>query len=208
LIAPKLIVGLVDYGVGNHASVVHLLKSMGYRCIVSSDPDELVESDLLLLPGVGSFPAAMESLNHFGLVEFIKDQFVLNKPIVGICLGMQLLADSSHEISFTKGLGLIPGSVESLNNSLWHIGWNDIQIIKKDAIFSDSNQQAMYFSHSYVFKTKPEYNIAEASLDLHLEPFTVAVRYNNVIGLQFHPEKSQFAGKFFLRRVIEGLCNA
>ena len=205
---PKLIIGLVDYGVGNHASIVHLLKSMGYRCMVSSNADELVDSDLILLPGVGAFPAAMNSLHHLGLVDFLRNQFEDNKPFIGICLGMQLFAESSNEIHFTKGLNFIPGSVVPLKHAGWHIGWNDIQILKEDQMFSPSHGQSMYFNHSFVLDTKPEYSVASATIDSSTGPFTVAVRNKNVVGLQFHPEKSQVAGKRILKDLIEGLCNA
>ena len=205
---PKRIIGIIDYGVGNLASVVHSLRAMGCRCRVSSDQDELAESDLLLLPGVGAFPEAMDALHKLDLVQFIQNQAHTNKPIVGICLGMQLLAESSTEIAFTAGLNLIPGKVESLGKARWHIGWNSAEVIVNDPIFRKYDGQALYFNHSYVFHAPKEYLVAISRLDNISESFPIAIRRKNVVGLQFHPEKSQVIGQKLIVDVIKGLCNA
>ncbi len=204
----RLTIGIVDYGVGNLASVRHSLHAMGYRCHIASNSDTLTESDLLLLPGVGAFPAAMQALHVSDLFDFVRQQALGGKPVVGICLGMQLLAESSTELEFTAGLGLIPGKVVALEQSRWHIGWNCIEVVGDDPLFMNGNGQVMYFNHSYVFDTTPEYQAAVARLDELSEPFTVGVHHNNVVGLQFHPEKSQAAGRYMLASVIEGLCRA
>lgn len=204
----KRIIGIVDYGVGNHASVVQALRAIGYRCRVSRDHTELAESDLLLLPGVGAFPAAMSALHELGLVQLIQRQVHANQPIVGICLGMQLLAESSTEVAFTAGLGLIPGGVASLGQSSWHIGWNGIEVVTHDPMFAESDGQSMYFNHSFVFQAPSEYQMAVARLQPLARPFAIAVRRNNVVGMQFHPEKSQIAGRRLLSAVIGGLCGA
>ena len=198
-----LTVGVVDYGVGNLASVYRALHGLGYRCRVSRDPAVLSATDLLLLPGVGAFPAAMEALHACDLVEYLQQQAREERPMVGICLGMQLLADASDEYRLTAGLGLIPGQVSALADERWHIGWNTVEVLHGDPLLQPSDGQALYFNHSYTFEPAREYQIGIARLE---HPFTAAVRRGNVVGLQFHPEKSQEAGRRLLRNVIDGLC--
>lgn len=204
----KVTIGIIDYGAGNLASVKQCLLSMNYRARVSSKIEELDEADLLLLPGVGAFPSAMESLHEAGLVEYVIEKAREGKPLIGICLGMQMLMDCSHEISLTSGLGIIPGEVVPLNEIDWHIGWNNIETVSTDDMFRPSDGKSLYFNHSFVVNTESKYSKAVARIDHSLEPFTVAVGRNNVVGLQFHPEKSQCAGKIMLSSIIDGLCNA
>ncbi len=198
-------IGIVDYGVGNHASVWRTLHRLGYRCRVSREPEVLDSTDLLLLPGVGAFPPAMEALHAHGLTGYLQDQARAGKPFVGICLGMQLMADASSEFGATAGLGLIPGTVTPLEQAAWHIGWNSIEAVGADSMLRICDGQSMYFNHSYVFDAPAEYRMGLARL---VQPLTVAVRRANVVGLQFHPEKSQGAGRLALRSVIEGLTDA
>ncbi|MDQ8030998.1 MAG: imidazole glycerol phosphate synthase subunit HisH [Bordetella sp.] len=201
-------IGIVDYGVGNLASVWRALHNMGYRCRISSERDVLSETDLLLLPGVGAFPAAMQALHACNLVTYLQEQARSGRPIVGICLGMQLLADTSEELQTTAGLGLIPGQVQAIRQARWHIGWNSMEVLGDDDMLRPSDGQSLYFNHSYVFEAPEPYRAAVARLDGQGEPFTIAVRRNNLVGLQFHPEKSQAAGRTLLGNVIEGLCRA
>lgn len=196
-------VGIVDYGVGNHASVWRALHTLELRCRVSSEPEVLSSTDVLLLPGVGAFPAAMAALHRTGLAQYLQDQARAGKPIVGICLGMQLLADTSCEFQVTAGLGLIPGEVTPLPNARWHIGWNTIEVLQGQPWLQPSDGHSMYFNHSFVFQPPSEYQAAVARLN---SPFTVAVRRDHIVGLQFHPEKSQIAGRQLLRDIIQGLC--
>lgn len=196
-------IGIVDYGVGNLASVYRSLHGLGYRCRVSRAPDVLDQTDLLLLPGVGAFPTAMDALHGCNLVGYLQQSARKGAPIVGICLGMQLLADGSEEHHYTAGLGLIPGNVTALAPERWHIGWNTIEVLHREPLLQPSDGQSLYFNHSYVFEPPQEYRSALARL---ASPFTVAVRRENIVGLQFHPEKSQTAGQLLLRNVIEGLC--
>lgn len=201
-------IGIVDYGAGNLASVWRALHGMGHRCRISSERDVLNETDLLILPGVGAFPAAMQALHAHGLVAYLQDQARAGRPIVGICLGMQLLADTSEEMQTTAGLGLIPGQVRALRQARWHIGWNSMEVLGDDPMFQHSDGQPLYFNHSYVFEAPDPYRVAVARLRGQDEPFTIAVRRNNLVGLQFHPEKSQAAGRALLGNVIEGLSRA
>jgi imidazole glycerol-phosphate synthase subunit HisH len=196
-------IGIVDYGMNNLASVWRALHGLGYRCRVSNEPAALDEADLLVLPGVGAFPAAMGALNELGLTDYMRGKARSGSPLVGICLGMQLMADSSSEHKLTAGLGLIPGQVEPFADGHWHIGWNSIEVVREDALLGPSDGRSFYFNHSYVFRPPAEYLIGVARLD---QPIPTAIRRNNIVGLQFHPEKSQHAGRELLRNVIEGLC--
>ncbi len=199
-------IGIVDYGVGNHASVLRTFQSLNYRCRLSRDPNVLTNCDVLVLPGVGAFPAAMSALNALGLVEFLRVRARGGMAIIGLCLGMQLLADESFEHGVTAGLGLIPGSVRPLPRIGWHIGWNSLEIVQPDALMGPSDSQAFYFNHSLFFDAPVAYQSAISRAGE--SNFTVAVRRGNVVGLQFHPEKSQAEGKQLLSRLVEGLSNA
>lgn len=201
-------IGIVDYGVGNIGSLERSLGMLGYRCKTTADTDILASSDLILLPGVGAFPAAMEALNSHNMVGFLQDRAQAGQPLVGICLGMQLLADRSDELRPTSGLGIIPGYVTALGNAGWHIGWNSIEAVGEDPLIEPSHGRAVYFNHSYAFQTSDAYTIGVSRLGESMSPFVVAVRRDNAVGLQFHPEKSQAAGLQLLSDVIEGLCRA
>lgn len=202
------LVGIVDYGIGNVASVQRSLRMLGLRSRLSHDPDVLDGCDVIILPGVGAFPGAMEALHRHGMTRYLQERAETGKPIVGICLGMQLLADRSSEIRPTPGLGLIPGYVEPLQDARWHIGWNTLEVLHDDSLLMPGDGRSLYFNHSYVMHTSPEYCIGVARLGEPFTPFTVAVRRGNLVGLQFHPEKSQAAGLHILSQVIEGLGHA
>lgn len=203
--SPRRTVGIVDYGVGNHVSVWRAMHALGYRCRVTHDTEVLDSTDLILLPGVGAFPPAMQAIESRGLGEYLRGRAREGKPFLGICLGMQLMADASSEFGQTAGLGLIPGQVVPLRQAAWHIGWNTFESVGGDQLLRSIDGQSVYFNHSYVFEAPAEYSAGVARL---AQPFVVAVRRENVVGLQFHPEKSQAAGREALRRVIDGLCDA
>lgn len=198
-------IAIVDYSVGNHASVQRAFQALDYRCRTSHDQEVLAEADLIVLPGVGAYPAAMSALHSSGLVEFLKERARSGQPIIGLCLGMQLLADESLEHGVTAGLGLIPGQVVPLVSVQWHIGWNTIEVINDDHLLQPSDGESVYFNHSYVFQAPKEYQICLSRLEA---PFAVGVRRGNVVGLQFHPEKSQSAGQTMLKNLVEGLTCA
>lgn len=198
-------IGIVDYGVGNHTSVQRAFQALDYRCRTSSDPDLLADSDVIVLPGVGAYPAAMSALHARDLVGFLRERARDGQPMIGLCLGMQLLADESLEHGTTAGLGLIPGQIAQLEPAHWHIGWNTIEVINEDKLLLPSDGESVYFNHSYVFNAPREYQICVARLS---QPFPVGVRRGNVVGLQFHPEKSQRAGRVMLKNLIEGLTCA
>lgn len=201
----RITIGIVDYGVGNHASVWRTLHTLGYRCRISDEVGVLDAANLLLLPGVGAFPPAMAALHARGLPTYLQEQAHRQRPILGICLGMQLLADASHENGLTTGLGLIPGEVVPLVEPRWHIGWNTIERVRPDPLLQASDGQSFYFNHSYTYSGPEEFQVCRSQLG---RSFPVVIRRGKVIGLQFHPEKSQEAGRQLLRQVIEGLCDA
>lgn len=198
-------VGLVDYGMGNHASVVHSLRNLGCRVRVSDVPEVLDAADILVLPGVGAFPAAMLSLHQRGLVSYLQQQARKQRPIIGICLGMQLLTSASHEFQYTAGLDLIPGEVVPLSGAKWHIGWNTLECVSTDPLLQPSDGQAFYFNHSFFYQGPSEYQVG---LFRHPGPFAAVIRRGNSVGLQFHPEKSQAAGRALLKNIISGLAHA
>lgn len=190
---------------GNHASVISALHDLGFRVRLSDSIDVLNDTDALLLPGVGAFPKAMDALHSRGLVEYLRNWAREQRPIIGICLGMQLLASASHEHSYTPGLDLIPGEIMPLAGVKWHIGWNTIECIHQDELFIPSDGQAFYFNHSFSYQGPEEYQVAISRNPGHL---VAAIRRGGVVGLQFHPEKSQSAGRVLLSNVITGLCHA
>lgn len=199
----KLTVGIVDYGVGNHASVRHALYRLEIRCRVSDDPAVLQACDLLLLPGVGAFRRAMQALIEKHLDGFVVEQAARRKPVLGICLGMQLLTEASHEDGYTPGLRLIPGEVVPLQR--WHIGWNTIEPSAQDALFEGVRGHAFFFNHSYAYTGPQQFHICRTPLG---DTFVSAIRHENVLGVQFHPEKSQQAGHALLRHIVTGMCDA
>ncbi|MCX6938749.1 MAG: imidazole glycerol phosphate synthase subunit HisH [Verrucomicrobia bacterium] len=200
----RLGIGIVDYGVGNLTSVGRTLYALGYRCKISSRPEDLDAQDLLVLPGVGAFPPAMAALEARGLTGYLRDRAAAGRPLLGICLGMQLLAESSTEYGLTAGLGLIRGRVCALPSLRSHIGWNQIALAGDDPLFSAVGDETFYFNHSFALECAPGLVRATATLRT---TFPVIVRQGAVIGIQFHPEKSQLAGRNLLRNVIHGLCH-
>jgi glutamine amidotransferase len=198
-------VGIVDYGMGNHASVIHSLRDLGFRVRVSAETGVLDGTDILILPGVGAFPSAMQALHERRLVDYLQQEARRHRPIIGICLGMQLLATASYELQYTMGLDIIPGEIIALPSAKWHIGWDTLENVRADPLFQPSEEQAFYFNHSFCYRGAAEYHIC---VTRHPEPFPSVIRSNNIVGVQFHPEKSQAAGKILLRNLINGLAHA
>ncbi|WP_319245057.1 imidazole glycerol phosphate synthase subunit HisH [uncultured Propionivibrio sp.] len=201
----KLSVGIVNYGVGNLASVRHCLQELDFRCRVSDDTAVLSGCDLLLLPGVGAFPLAMKALQACGLDRYLVEQSAQGRPLLGICLGMQLLADASHEGGLTRGLGLIPGEVVSLGQGRWHIGWNSVEKLGASPLFDLDGGDCFYFNHSYVYRGADEYQLCRTRFD---GDFAAMIGTGKTVGIQFHPEKSQIAGHALLQKIVRRLCDA
>ncbi|TYQ28933.1 imidazole glycerol phosphate synthase subunit HisH [Pseudanabaena sp. UWO311] len=198
-------IGIVDYGMGNHASVMHSLKNLGFKVRVSADPQALDSTDVLILPGVGAFPSAMQALHDRGLESYLQQQAEKQRPIIGICLGMQLLTTASYEYQYTLGLDLIAGEVVPLPESQWHIGWNTIKCIQQDVLLQASDNEVFYFNHSFTYQGVDKYQIA---MSQHSQAIASVIRNGSIVGLQFHPEKSQVAGRELLKNLIVGLVDA
>ena len=188
-------VAIIDYGMGNVLSVQKALHKIGMESIITADKGEINNSSFIILPGVGSFKRAMENLHDKNLVTILREEINENKkPFLGICLGMQLLADQGYEDSKTSGLGVIEGSVKEIPSHelpIPHIGWNEISIRKKK-YFENIHDHNFYFVHSYYLDAKNEQDIA-ATVSYGCE-ITAAVQKDNIFGTQFHPEKSQEEG--------------
>lgn len=198
-------VGIVDYGMGNHASVIHSLRDLGFRVRVSAKTEALDSTDILVLPGVGAFPSAMQALHQRGLVDYLQQQAREQRPIIGICLGMQLLASASSELQYTAGLDIIPGEVVALTGAKWHIGWNTLECVGPDSFLQESDGQAFYFNHSFCYQGPTEYQIG---ISRQPDPFSAVIRRGSAVGVQFHPEKSQEAGRGLLKNLIADLTHA
>jgi len=195
-------IGIINYGVGNIGSLQNALTFLGLRSILSKNPDELSQCKALILPGVGAFPPAIEKLDASGLVPFLKDWANKKCPLLGICLGMQLLMTDSEENGLTPGLDLISGQVVKLKNAprSIHIGWNTVSPrYSNDLIPSEGYA---YFVHSYASQQETPEVVAET---IYGVPFASVVRSGNVIGVQFHPEKSQQFGLAILKRFADGV---
>ncbi len=203
-------IGIIDYGVGNLFSLRSSFQAIGEAVIVSADQEELKKASGLILPGVGAFSDAIRKLRESGLEDFVKEQAAAGKPLMGICLGMQLLFDKSYEYGEHTGLGLISGQVVPFAGKIApalkipHIGWNALHITKRDCpILKDINEgDCVYFVHSYFAAQCEGALCATAEYDL---PVTAVVQRGNVYGCQFHPEKSGDVGLKILGAFAE-LC--
>lgn len=201
----KLLVGIIDYGAGNLASVRHGLQHIGFNYRISNAPEVLTTCDVLLLPGVGAFRPAMLALKANALDVFLTQQAALNKPILGLCLGMQLMTESSEEDGMTEGLGLIPGRIVSLGSKRWHIGWNTLECTSQSPMFKHAKGETYYFNHSFCYEGPEEFQMCTANFGTS---FAAIIQRNKTVGIQFHPEKSQNAGHRLLKQMIEGLYHA
>ncbi|MBU1670896.1 MAG: imidazole glycerol phosphate synthase subunit HisH [Actinobacteria bacterium] len=193
-------VGIIDYGMGNIRSVQKGLEKVGVRAELCSDPARLDSYRGLVLPGVGAFGDAMATLRDRGLVEPVLGQIRSGKPFLGICLGMQLLFERSEEHGDFGGLGVIPGTVRRLPDTVKvpHMGWNVLRQVGRQTLFDGIDEGArFYFVHSYYCDPADD-SWAIGSTSYGLE-FTCAVGRDNVWGLQFHPEKSSLLGLKMLR---------
>lgn len=198
-------IGIIDYGMGNLHSVSSALKRLGQPYFVSDKKEELAEADKLLLPGVGSFKDAMSILKGTGLADFIKEEAAAGKPLLGICLGMQLLFEESEENGLTKGLSLLPGRVERFTGKtetgerykVPHMGWNKLHYTQPSSLIENLDEGFVYFVHSYVVNPgDSETLIAEAEYGGRSVPAVVGKK--NIFGTQFHPEKSSEVGMTIL----------
>ena len=205
-------VTIVDYNSGNISSVINSFKEVAKDKVnieVTSNLNKIKSSDKVVLPGQGSFKSCVDALNSInGLVETLNEFAITNKkPLLGICVGLQMFADLGYEETETKGLGWISGKVLKINNQnnkfkLPHIGWNEISIIKESKIFKDiENKSHMYFVHSYEF-VPDDKSVISATAD-YSSNIVCSVEKENIFGTQFHPEKSDKLGL----KIIENFFN-
>jgi imidazole glycerol-phosphate synthase subunit HisH len=197
-------IALIDYGISNLRSVQKAFEHLDTVVALVDTPDRLAQADRLILPGVGAFPAGMKGLQERGLIEPIKQAARDGKPLIGICLGMQLLFESSDEMGETEGLGLLPGKVTRMVGSglkVPHMGWNQLEVVRDHSLVSDlvSGSYA-YFVHSYAIYPEDQ-SIVLATTD-YGGPFASIVGRDTICGLQFHPEKSQAVGLKLLRNFL------
>jgi len=204
-------VTIVDYNSGNISSVINSFKKVAKDKVnieVTSDLNKIKSSDKVVLPGQGSFKSCVKALNNIsGLVETL-NEFAINnkKPLLGICVGLQMFADIGYEESETKGLGWISGKVSKIDNKqgkfkLPHIGWNEIDIVKKSQIYKGiENKSHMYFVHSYEFIPEDK-NVISATTD-YSSTIVCSVEKENIFGTQFHPEKSDKIGLKIIENFI------
>jgi glutamine amidotransferase len=199
-------IGIVDYGLGNVGSVRSAFQRLGVSAFLSSVPEQLEAADGLVLPGVGAFPAAMEQIRARGLDSILSELvYKKQKPLLGICLGMQILAEWGEEFGECKGLGFIPGRVRKLqpiaHRKIPHVGWSSVSVLPAGGAMFErmAPDDAYYFDHSFYFDADPACRAATVSWDGEI---VAAVARGNVWGAQFHPEKSQNSGL----RLLKAFC--
>lgn len=194
-------ISIIDYGMGNLGSIKNMLTKIGFESKLESDPNNLRTATSIILPGVGAFDNAMERLNSSGFSEAITDFAKTGSPVLGICLGMQLLASQSEEGEL-KGLNLIPGDVvrfQSKSLKVPHMGWNIVKP-KNESLFSQLEDNRFYFVHSYYYVPKKSEHVA-GTTD-YGDTFVSCINCENIFGAQFHPEKSHKFGMQLLTNFV------
>ena len=200
---------IIDYGMGNLSSVKNALDFLGLESKISSDEEEIRNANALILPGVGAFPDAMDTIERLSLDKIIREEVAKNKPLLGICLGMQLLFENGFEGLERKGLGLLKGSIVKMkddkknNIKIPHIGWNDLIYNKEDVLFNSIEEgKFVYYVHSYFVQDYNDEDLVAYS-EYGVNKIPGVVRCKNVMGAQFHPEKSGTVGLDILKNFGE-----
>jgi glutamine amidotransferase len=201
-------VAVVDYGMGNRRSVEKALEHVGARALITGEPAALEEADALVVPGVGAFPHGMRNLIELGLDDRIRAAAAAGKPVLGICLGMQLLFERSQEHEVTDGLGLLAGEVSLLDGGglrIPHIGWNDVRFERPSPLIAGLPGESCAFYHVHSLAARPEDPADVIATTEYGERFATVVSHGNVFGVQFHPEKSSRDGLALLSNFVT-LC--
>ncbi len=197
-------VAIIDYDAGNIKSVEKAILSLGEKAVITRDRDEILAADHVILPGVGAFGDAMEKIRNYGLEEVIAEVIHRNTPFLGICLGLQLLFESSEESVGVKGLGVLKGKIVRIPDDAGlkvpHIGWNSLEFPKKGRLFEGISENSyVYFVHSYYLQAEEDIVVATTEYATHIH---ASVEKGNVFACQFHPEKSSEVGLKILENFI------
>ncbi|ERI04489.1 imidazole glycerol phosphate synthase subunit HisH [Aneurinibacillus aneurinilyticus] len=200
-------IAIIDYGMGNLHSVSKAVERLGHEYTFVSDAQELMKAEGAILPGVGAFGDAMKNLREYGLIEAIRQFAASGKPLLGICLGMQILFDSSTEHGKGEGLGILPGNVDRFHGTykIPHMGWNKLEFLQDNSIFNGVEEGYVYFVHSYFLQPTDESRAVLLATTDYYQEVPAVVGKNNVYGMQFHPEKSGTVGMKLLEN-FTSLC--
>ena len=199
-------IAIIDYDAGNVKSVEKALQFLGQEVVLTREKEILLKADKVILPGVGAFGNAMEKLHQYGLVEVIHQIVEKKTPFLGICLGLQLMFESSEETPGAEGLGLLKGKIvripEKNGLKVPHVGWNDLQFPKESRLFKGfEGGEYVYFVHSYYLEAEDEKDVAATTeYGVHIH---AAVEHDNIFACQFHPEKSASVGLQILKNFVE-----
>jgi len=197
-------VGIIKYGAGNIYSVSSAIKFLGEKFVLVENPEIIDRVDFLILPGVGSFDSGIENLEKTRILEKLKYRLELGIPFLGICLGLQLLFNVSEE-GKKEGFGILKGEVVKFKNEeikIPHMGWNKVKILKDNKIFEGIvNNSFFYFAHSYYIKTQEDIIVGKTKYGID---FPSVIIKDNIVGVQFHPEKSGKMGLLFIKNFLEG----
>jgi imidazole glycerol-phosphate synthase subunit HisH len=192
-------IGIIDYHLNNLRSVQKAFEKVGAESFISDNPDELRKAEKLVLPGVGAFGQAMENLRKLNLEPTVKEHVAKGNPLVGICLGMQLLFTKSFELGEYDGLNFVDGEVKMFPSvvKIPHMGWNQVEMVKQSFLLKDVEEKSfVYFVHSYYVDPKEDVTLTQTDYGLQ---FSSIIEKGNVFGMQFHPEKSQKTGLQLLK---------
>ena len=208
-------IAVIDYGMGNLRSVMNAFAEIGQPATLTRTAEDLRQARAIVLPGVGAFGDGMRNLERLGVIDALTDEVLgKGKPYLGICLGMQFLAEKSAEWGGYRGLGWIPGVVQRLDPAgrtckVPHIGWNELEFPRPSALYADLEEPPVYyFVHSFHFVPAPEAASTVTATCGHGETVTASVERGNIYGVQFHPEKSQRVGLRLLRNFAERIVSA
>lgn len=200
-------IAIIDYGMGNIHSVSKAIELCGAKPVVTNKKSQIISCEKIVLPGVGAFDDAVAELEKLGLVSVIKEQIKNKKPFLGICLGLQLLFESSQEAKSKEGLGVLKGKVvkfsAKLGQKVPHMGWNNLEDISADCslLSGISAKEQVYFCHSY-YPEPVDKDIIAATCNYGVK-FTCALVKDNIYGVQFHPEKSQIVGQRIIKNFVD-----
>ena len=198
-------IAIIDYGIGNLHSVSKAVERLGHDYCFVSTKEELMKADGALLPGVGAFGDAMKNLQEKGLIEPIKEYVASGKPLLGICLGMQILFESSNEHGQHTGLGLLPGHIARFEGDykIPHMGWNQLKFLQNSPVLKDVEEGYVYFVHSYFLQPEESNRSVLLATTDYYQEVPAIVGQGNVYGMQFHPEKSGTVGMKLLQNFTE-----